>query len=197
MFERQHTLFKWIFSLFCLVIIIISSPLEFAAISIVMTCYLLFSPQLLLHWMKSIMIIIPLIITMLIFAVFSENNFYYELLVIARIILMLQLSVILIKTSNPTDLFNFLPKSLNKLKIFFTATVLFIPIMVECHKKAANSSNKPLEIFKAALNFTSEKIDFVRKQIEDTRCHPTIEYDWKADLSGFIVLVIISLIYFI
>ncbi|MCF7910946.1 MAG: hypothetical protein K9M99_00335 [Candidatus Cloacimonetes bacterium] len=155
------------------------------------TClYFLSYPLLFKFWYNALLRLLPLFIAILIFSVLSRNNFYDQLLLIARIAFLLLLSVFLINTSTITELFTFLPARFAKINQFLTATLLFIPVFMESYAKARQLAKKPADIIALSLELTHEQIDNIRNQIDNPNQVCPNEYNWKADLIGIMILLI-------
>ncbi|MDP8219818.1 MAG: hypothetical protein P9X26_00605 [Candidatus Stygibacter frigidus] len=140
--------------------------------------------------------ILPLIIAILIFSLLSRNDFYNDLLLIARIAFLLLISVFLIKTSSISELFAFLPEKMNAFKEFLTATLLFIPIFFESFTQAKKQSNNLSKIITICLELTHSQIENIRQQIENPDDNIKMQYSWSADVMGTVLLIIIGYICF-
>jgi len=192
---NQHPLFKWLFcltiSLFTILIPITKLPF-LAGITIL---YFLSYPALLRFWLNALLRLLPLFIAILIFSVLSKNDFYADLVLLARIAFLLLLSVFLIKTSTITELFSFIPARFGQINQFLTATLLFIPIFLESFSQAKQQSKKPAEIITLSLELTHNQMDKIRIQINSkNKC--STEYNWKADLTGTAILILAGYICF-
>ncbi|MDP8210615.1 MAG: hypothetical protein P9M05_07365 [Candidatus Stygibacter australis] len=193
---KQHPLFKWFFCLTLSLFIVIATSIKLLLLFAVVLLYLLLYPEIYKFWLNALMRILPLIIAILIFSLLSRNDFYNDLLLIARIAFLLLISVFLIKTSSLTELFAFLPEKMNPFKEFLTATLLFIPIFFESFAQAKKQSNNLSKIITICLEFTHNHIENIRQQIENPDNHIKLQYSWAADITGTVMLMITGFICF-
>ncbi len=193
-FTRQHPVFKWIFCFIISVFIIFFSPVKLVLLFLVVTLYFLFNPEIFIYWLNAILRLLPLFIAILIFSLLSRNSIYQDLILIARIISLLFISVYLIKTSSIPELFSFLPEKCSDIRQFLTATLLFIPLFISSFTQARKPGRTMTEIFNETLSVTHDQIDNIRSQINSRTDIMQIKYSWKADLTGFAVLVIAGFI---
>ncbi len=190
----QHPLCKWAFCLILSFLILVISRAGLFMLFLVVALYFSLYPDIFIYWLNAILRLLPLFIAILIFSLLSGNNFYHDLILIARIIFLLLLSVFLIKTSSIPELFSFLPEKCSDIRQFLTATLLFIPIFITSFTQARKPGRKMTEIFNETLSVTHDQIDNIRSQINSRTGMTQIKYSWKADLTGFAVLVIAGFI---
>jgi len=193
---KQHPLFKWLFCLILSLFIVIVAPIKLSLLFAVVMLYMLLYPEIYKFWLNALMRILPLIIAILIFSLLSRNDFYNDLLLIARISFLLLISVFLIKTSSITELFAFLPPQMNAFKEFLTATLLFIPIFFESFSQAKKQSNNLSKIITICLELTHNHIESIRQQIENQDDKVKMQYSWNADIAGAVMLMITGFICF-
>jgi len=193
---KQHPLFKWFFCLTLSLFIVIADPIKLLLLFAVVMLYMMLYPQIYKFWLNALMRILPLIIAILIFSLLSKNDFYSDLLLIARIAFLLLISVFLIKTSFLTELFAFLPEKMKAFKEFLTATLLFIPIFFESFAQAKRQSNNLSKIITLCLELTHNHIESIRQQIENPDDKIIMQYSWNADITGTVMLAITGFICF-
>jgi hypothetical protein len=174
--------------------IITASPVKLCLIIPVLALYFLYDKNILLNWFSAISKVLPLIIAILIFSLVSNSDFYSDLMLIARIITLLLLSVFLISTSSVTELFSFLPAKLSGVNQFLTATLLFIPVFMESFAQARKNNIRITNIFTEAIGLAHQEIDMIRQKILTSADVPNISYCWKSDMAGIAIIFICAFI---
>jgi hypothetical protein len=192
----QHPLFKWFFCLTISLFTLLAPVTRLPFLAGITVFYFLSFPIIFKHWLNALRRLLPLFIAILVFSVLSKNDFYADLILLARITFLLLLSIFLIKTSTITELFSFIPARFGPINQFLTATLLFIPIFMDSFAKAKQQTKKPAEIITLSLELTHNQIDKIRDQINNSHKNCSAEYNWKADLTGALILIIAGFICF-
>ncbi len=166
--SRQNPILK---TIFCLLLILISSILSFDKFLIIFAftfIYLILSPTIYLKWLKVIIKIIPFFISLFLFGVIFRISFIDQCILSLRIIYFLLISVYLVETSS-TDSFILGNNKQNsnfwfKFEFVITSTIHFIPILINKFNENRKLHSNIINIIVSSLEDSLKEI----KQVEET-----------------------------
>ena len=191
--QNQHPFTKLIISLLLIVFALIASPLPFCCLFFLFLIYLLALPKIIIHWLQLLLRLLPLFITILIFGIIANDNFYDVLLLLARLVLMLMLSAYLFKSSDISQLATILPAH-KDLQTYLQATLLFVPLFFDNFDQARSQTGNLAEIVNLSLKNTHKHIDDIRLKVDNITQKET-GFDLLADLYGVLLLILAVLIF--
>lgn len=194
-FARQHPQIKWLFTVFFSLIIIIAKPIELLVIAGMLFFYLLVSPRLLGCWLQTLLKLLPLFITIIAFALLFAQDFYSQLYLIGRLALLILLSVYLVRSSEPSYLFAFLPASWVNTRRFLAATFLFIPVFLDKFSHLSGDMHQLQNNVHQAVEDTWLQLDNVRNQLDKADTADNFTFSWLSDIFALILIVISILLY--
>jgi hypothetical protein len=113
---------------------------------------------------------------------------------LARICLLLLLSVYLVKTAPPYRLFSFIPLKHNQTRQFLTATFLFIPLFIDRFSQFKANKIWSEHLLDKAFLATRAEIANIRAAIDQMDESQTANYSLMADLYGIIALLAVCAI---
>ncbi|MCF7919191.1 MAG: hypothetical protein K9N06_04700 [Candidatus Cloacimonetes bacterium] len=194
LFHTQHPLLKVIVTLALSIGIIIAQPLQLGGLFLLLLLYFALFPSLILHWLKLLLKLLPLFITICLFGIISGNDFYGVLMLSARLAILLLLSAYLFKTVEIEELAALLPRH-KGFQAYLAATLLFVPLFFAGFQEARRQTNNPATLINLSLELTHAHLEEIREQVYNSK-NPQTGYSYKADATG-IGLLIISLTIFI
>ena len=134
--SNQHLILKIIFILLSFVLTFIANKAHFIVLSFVTAMLLGFCLKIYMVWLKIVVRMIPLFISLYIFVIILPVDFWNKTVLIIKIIYLALLSAYLIKTTSMNkaaeDLHPFTKYPFfNKMFLFIIMTVSFIPILMD------------------------------------------------------------------
>lgn len=138
---RQHILLKIGFVIFQTILISFATFWQFVALLIFNFFFLvILQPRILFIWIRTLVKLLPLYISILIFGLIFDSAFLHQLSLLASISLILLLSVYLINTSSIPNIIGDTANWSNypllaDLRFFMIALIFFIPEMAEQFRK--------------------------------------------------------------
>ena len=164
-FEQQNTFLK---AFIIFIGIVISASVDFYTLLIIFIftlLYVIISPYIYFHWLKTILILLPFYISFFIFGIIFNIPFDQHSYVAIKITYILLLSVYLVST---TSIEAFLTDSatlnkniyMNKFRFFLVATICFIPILIEQFETV---KKKHKNIFNVIHQAVSQSMDEIKR----------------------------------
>ncbi|MCF7792628.1 MAG: hypothetical protein K9N09_00855 [Candidatus Cloacimonetes bacterium] len=198
---RQHALVKLLYVIIQTLIISFSNINFFIILTVFnLFFFLILQPLIIKNWIFTIIKLLPLYISILVFSLIFTTPFLQQLYLLGRLSLILLLSVFLVNTST---IYSFVADTvfLNRFRFtsdvryFLVAVIFFIPEMVEQFKQAAGrklSISGIIGIFEKSLNSIQKVEEKAEKSIDDE----ARKFDLISNLTLILMMFLIVFSYY-
>jgi hypothetical protein len=169
LYEKQNVFLKLFFVLSCLIYISIGNFIHLSLIFILIVIFLAFQPEIFIFWLKTISKLSFFFISYFIFSTIFKIDFFVQLKMFIKIVIMLLLSVYLVRTSSTKFLFfgNLPPNSLKYDFVYFIlATMNFINIFYNNYLSFSSKKYPLKKMISKTLKNSISEVENIKIKIE-------------------------------
>jgi len=162
-FFTQNCILKFVVVLLGTIVSLFIQSSVFQIVFVVTILYFVIYPHLYLIWLKTLLLIIPLFISILLVGILFGTSFPKQILLLERISFILLLSVYLAHTGSLVDILAQFSSWKNKkfffvILYFFVATFSFIPLILQEFRLQSKNSNNFVNIIVNSYHSTLTNI---------------------------------------
>lgn len=200
LFNKQNSLLKFFLTLICLTISTIMNLQNLIILIFLTLLYLLISYDILILWLKTILMLTPFFTSIFLFGIIFGIPFMTQFVIFLRILYVILLSVYLVSTTTIKDFLidtNFLPRTLlfYNIRYFFSATIHFIPIFFEQYKTITPQKNDLIDSIISAIISSYKKIRIVEQAtVQQLKFSNPRKFDIQSNLYLMTYIIISNLI---
>ncbi|MDO9577128.1 MAG: hypothetical protein Q7J16_04520 [Candidatus Cloacimonadales bacterium] len=200
-FARQNSLVKLIYILITTLAVALAPLNRLLILAALQFLFISVNFKIILSWLNILLKLLPFFISLLGISLIFNTPFDLQLIMIARIMLILLLSVLLLVTSS---IDNFLADTnswgkhglMNDLRLFLVSTMFFIPIFIQAFQKKKSTAPKGISILPEIIRESFSQIRKVEEAAVASLDSPGRKFDLAANLIPFFLIIINCVILF-